>query len=170
MVILREDYPVGRRSIAILIFAPLLLAMALGQLASLGEFEESLAGYRVLGDATWAVAGAVLALEAAAGLGLLLRRRFPPVFAQAAGVGGLVVAVFWSVLAVQAFARGLSLENCGCFGAYLVQELRWWILLEDAEFLILAAFSARAVGLALPLRRASVTSEPRLLDARDRAL
>ena len=170
MVIHKEGSPVGRRSIAILIFAPLLLAMALGQLASLGEFEESLAGYRVLGDATWAVAVSLIALELAVGLGLLLRRRLPPAFARAAAISGLVVALFWSALAVQAFARGLSLENCGCFGAYLVQELRWWILLEDAEFLILAAFSARAVGLGLPLLRSSVRSEPRLLGARDRAL
>jgi hypothetical protein len=161
----------ARRSIAILIFAPLLLAMALLQLASFDRFEGSLAGYRVFGGAAWAVAAAVVAVEALAGFGLLFRRRLAPAPAQAAAVGGLLVAVFWSALAMQAFARGLSLENCGCFGAYLVQELRWWILLEDVEFLILAAFSARAVGLGLPRRRSSVrTGEPGLLGARDRAL
>jgi hypothetical protein len=157
------------RSIAILIFAPLLLAMALGQLASLDEFEESLAGYRVFGGATWAVAVALPAAEILSALGLLLRRRISPGLARAAAVGGLLVALFWTVLAVQAFARGLSLENCGCFGAYLVQELRWWILLEDAEFLILAGFSAWAVGLTLPRRRRSVTAgEPGLAGARHR--
>jgi Methylamine utilisation protein MauE len=161
----------GGRSIAILIFAPLLLAMALGQLASLEEFEESLAGYRVFGGGTWAVAVALPVAQILVALGLLLRRRISPGLARAAAVGGLLVAIFWTALAVQAFARGLSLENCGCFGAYLVQELRWWILLEDAEFLILAGFSAWAVGLRLRRRRRSVaTGEPSLADAPDRAL
>jgi hypothetical protein len=166
-----RDTDGGRRSFAILIFAPLLLAMALGQLASLTEFEESLAGYRVLGGTTWAVAIALPAAEILAALGLLLRRRISPGFARAAAVGGLLVALFWTALAVQAFARGLSLENCGCFGAYLAQELRWWILIEDAEFLILAGFSAWAVGLTLRRRRRSIArGEPSLADAPDRAL
>jgi hypothetical protein len=169
--VIRTEDVGGGRSIAILIFAPLLLAMALGQLASLTEFEESLAGYRVFGGLTWVVAVALPAAEILSASGLLFRRRIAPSLARAAAVGGLIVAVLWTALAVQAFARGLSLENCGCFGAYLVQELRWWILLEDAEFLILAGFSAWAVGLRLRRRRRSVaTGEPSLADVSDRAL
>lgn len=54
----------------------------------------------------------------------------------------LAVAMIWSALAVQAFARGLAVENCGCFGVHLGQSLRWWVLLEDAEFVALAAWCA----------------------------
>jgi hypothetical protein len=63
---------------------------------------------------------------------------------------GVVVAIVGSALAAQAFARGLSVENCGCFGAYLSQELRWWVLLEDAYQLLLALFAARSLGARLP--------------------
>lgn len=135
----------------IIVFAPLLLAMAAGQLASLDRFEEALRGYRVFGDLAPAVAVAVPAVEAFVAVALLFRRRLPSRVVTGAGVAGLVVAAFWSLLAAQAFARGLALENCGCFGAYLAQELRWWVLLEDAEFLVLAALSARALGIGLSL-------------------
>jgi hypothetical protein len=40
--------------------------------------------------------------------------------------------VVWAILAAQAFARGLVLDNCGCFGTYLAQPLRWYVLVEDA--------------------------------------
>ena len=135
-----------RRSIAVLIFAPLLLAMAAGQLSDVRGFERILGEYRVLGSAVSALAVAVPAAEVLVGLALLLHRRLPYRLRIVAAVGGLAVALFWSGLAVQAFARGLTLENCGCFGVHLGQELRWWILLEDAEFLLLAALSARAAA------------------------
>lgn len=128
--------------IARLVLGLLLLAMAAGQLTSLGTFADALRGYRLLGDAAEAFAYAIPAVEAASGLAVLLRRR-------AGGLLGLTVAGFWTGLASQAFARGLELDNCGCFGRYLAQELRWWILIEDAEFLLLAAWVAvrqRAAG------------------------
>jgi len=120
--------------------ALLLLAMAVGQLASVGTFADALRGYELLGDAAQAFAFAVPVAELAAGLGLLLGR-------AAGGILGLAVAGFWTILASQAFARGLALENCGCFGRYLAQELRWWVLIEDAEFLLLAGWAAGRVGL-----------------------
>jgi hypothetical protein len=48
--------------------------------------------------------------------------------------------VAWSALGLEAFARGLVLHNCGCFGVHLGQPLRWWVLAEDAEFVALAAW------------------------------
>lgn len=139
-----------RRSIAILIFAPLLLAMAAGQLADVETFRLILEDYRVLGGAERGLALAVPSVEALVGTTLLARRRLPAAGVRAAAVGGLVVTVFWTALASQAFARGLVLDNCGCFGAYLGQSLRWWILVEDAEFLLLAALSARVIGVRPP--------------------
>ncbi len=144
-----------RRSIAILILAPLLLAMAAGQLADVGAFRSILEDYRALGGAERWLALAVPAVEALAGAALLARRRLPAAAVRAAGAGGLLVAVFWTALASQAFARGLALDNCGCFGAYLGQSLRWWILLEDAELLLLAWWAGARAGLPLPLPRLS---------------
>lgn len=117
--------------IARLILALLLVAMAVGQLASLGTFADALRGYGLVGES--GLAYAVPAVELAAGLALLARHR-------AGGILSLSVAAFWTVLASQAFARGVELDNCGCFGRYLAQELRWWVLIEDAEFLALAGW------------------------------
>jgi hypothetical protein len=139
---------IRKPGLAALVYAALLSAMAAGQLASLGRFEDALSGYDVFGAgaASAAVAVPIAELAVAAGLAIVPVRR-------AAAVLGLAVALFWSALAAQAFARGLELENCGCFGAYLAQELRWWVLLEDAEFLLLAWWTGARSGLPLPLPR-----------------
>jgi hypothetical protein len=124
--------------------------MAAGQLASLDAFQRALDEYRLFGDPGWA-AVAVLILEVTGALGLLASRSVPPSFARAAGTAGLAVAALWSIITAQAFARGLELDNCGCFGAYLAQPLRWWVLLEDAYMIVLAWYAAAAVG--LPIAR-----------------
>lgn len=49
------------------------------------------------------------------------------------------VSVVWTGLAVQAYARGLTVANCGCFGIYLRQRLSWFVLLQDALTLLYAA-------------------------------
>lgn len=133
-----------RPPFAALAYGALLAAMALGQLADPAAFAAILATYRVPGRAEPVLAAFVPAAELAVAAGLLGARVVPRPLASAAALGGLVVAVFWSTLAAQAFARGLSVPNCGCFGIYLAQELRWWVLLQDAYMLVLAAFAARA--------------------------
>lgn len=116
------------------VLAGLLGAMALGQASDLKGFETALAGYRVVpGTVLAPAARAVIALEAVAALALLRRWRGGEALALAA-------AVAWSAAGVEAFARGLALQNCGCFGTQLQQPLRWWVLLEDAEFLALAGW------------------------------
>ena len=116
------------------VLAVLLLAMAAGQLSDVGGFARILATYRVfpsglLTPVAWMVAG----VEAMAGVLLLGARR-------CGGWWALLVAVAWAALGLQAFARGLPVHNCGCFGVHLGQPLRWWVLLEDAEFVALAAW------------------------------
>ncbi|MGH3004449.1 MAG: MauE/DoxX family redox-associated membrane protein [Gaiellaceae bacterium] len=135
--------------LAPLLYGLLLAGMAAGQVASLDTFEDALASYELLGGLLPAAVIGLPALEVLAALGLLGSRLLPRRAARAAGVLGIVVAVAWSVLAVQAFARGLAVENCGCFGAYLAQELRWWVLLEDAYQLLLALLAARALDVRL---------------------
>ena len=141
-----------RPPLAALLYGLLLAGMAAGQLASLDVFENALASYELLGGLLPAAVIGVPALEVLAALGLLGSRLLPGRAARTAGVLGVVVAIVWSLLAVQAFARGLAVENCGCFGAYLAQELRWWVLLEDAYQLLLAFLAARSLGVPLPGR------------------
>jgi hypothetical protein len=139
-----------RPPLAALLYGLLLAGMAAGQLASLDAFEDALASYELPDGLHRAVLIALPALELLAALGLLGARVLPLHLARAAAVLGIVVAVAWSALAVQAFARGLEVENCGCFGAYLAQELRWWVLLEDGYLLLLAVWAAASVGVRLP--------------------
>jgi hypothetical protein len=118
------------------ILAVLLLAMAAGQLSDLIGFVDALEAYE-LGRRTtaWTLAISAVLAEAVSGVGLIRRdgsaRRIAPAVAVAVAVG-------WTILGTQAFVRGLALENCGCFGVHLAQPLRWWVLLEDAEFVALA--------------------------------
>ncbi|MBA2536909.1 MAG: hypothetical protein H0V20_05675 [Actinobacteria bacterium] len=105
------------------------------------------------------LAGGLVGAEIVAAVGLLASASVPRPIARAAGLSGLLVAVMWTALAAQAFARGLELDNCGCFGAYLAQPLRWWVLIEDAYMLVLAWYAAAATGSPFPtpalrLRRA----------------
>lgn len=138
-----------RPPLAALLYGLLLAGMAGGQLAGLGAFEDALESYALFGGVLPAAVIGLPALEVFGALGLLGSRLLPPRAAQTAAVLGFVIAVVWSSLAAQAFARGLVVENCGCFGPYLAQELRWWVLLEDVYFLLLALLAARSLGVRL---------------------
>lgn len=138
-----------------ILLAGLLSAMAAGQLSDPGGFADIMSTYGI-GGATVAsvVAAALVGGELLAAVGLvskaaLTRRR--------AASLALAVAVAWSLLGTQAFLRGLDLDNCGCFGVHLAQPLRWWVLVQDLEFMALAWWVRfRRVG--TPARR----SEERL--------
>lgn len=108
--------------------------MAIGQLSDLGGFVGILETYRLGGGITAAVlAPALVAGELLAGIGLLRSRTGHRPATMAVAVGAT-----WTVLAALAFARGLDLPNCGCFGVHAGQPLRWWVLVEDAQFIALA--------------------------------
>lgn len=120
------------------ILGTLFLAMAIGQVASFPIFVQILETYQflpLLSLPLWA--GLIITAELLAGIGLLISNlsKQNKLFAATCGV---IVAVFWTLLGLQAFLRGLDIQNCGCFGAYLGQPLRWWILLEDVIFVIVA--------------------------------
>lgn len=131
-----QAHPAGSGRMARRILALLLLVMAAGQLSDLTGFVDVLETYE-LGSRTtaWTLAIPILLAEAMAGVGLLRRTG---IIGQVAPAMAIAVTVGWTVLGTQAFARGLALDNCGCFGVHLAQPLRWWILLEDAEFIALA--------------------------------
>lgn len=119
------------------IFARLLgglfTAMAAFQLADLPGFVGVLEAFQLGGSGTaWMLAVALLAGELVSGLWLLT---MPGAIPVVPAIVFALTSVLWSALAAQAFARGLTLANCGCFGVYLAQPLRWWVLLQDAALL-----------------------------------
>lgn len=122
----------------------LLVAMAAGQLSDVGGFARILDGYRMFpGRMPTVAAWAFIAAEVMAGAALVRGRRG----GAALSVG---LALAWTVLGAQAFARGLTIDNCGCFGVHFGQPLRWWVLVEDAEFIAVAGWVFRAGRRASP--------------------
>ncbi|WP_434594068.1 MauE/DoxX family redox-associated membrane protein [Streptomyces sp. A5-4] len=113
-----------------------LAAMALGQLASFDAMPTILTTYGLTsGAASTALAVALISAEAVTAAWFLARprsRAARPVWLYTG------VAAVWAALAAQAFARGLVLDNCGCFGTYAAQPLRWYVLVEDALMLLYA--------------------------------
>jgi Methylamine utilisation protein MauE len=141
-----------------IVLGALYVAMAAGQLASwpampgiLGAYDASPAG--VL---PW-LAAVLIAAELLAGAWLLIRprsRALTPVGVYTA------VALFWAVLGAQAFARGLAVHNCGCFGRYLGQQLSWFTLAQDGLLLLYAAIMLRGGLRARRTRVAALTGKP----------
>lgn len=125
-----------------IVFGALYATMAAGQLASFGQMPAILTAYGLVADTgAAALAVALIAGELVGGLWLLARprsRAITPVWVFTA------VAVVWALLAVQAYARGLTVTNCGCFGIYLAQSLNWVVLLQDGLLLLYAGLLLRA--------------------------
>ncbi|MGW0734764.1 MauE/DoxX family redox-associated membrane protein [Streptomyces sp. NPDC002851] len=119
-----------------LVLGAVFVAMALGQLVSFGAMPGILDAYELTGGAaSTALAVALIVGEAVAGVWFLARPRSTaavPVWCYTA------VSVVRAALAVQAYARGLVLDNCGCFGRYATQRLGWWVLVEDGLLLLYA--------------------------------
>ncbi|MGP3990964.1 MauE/DoxX family redox-associated membrane protein [Streptomyces sp. 3N207] len=131
-----------------IVLGTVLTAMAAGQLASLGEMPGILAAYGlVTGAGAAALAGILITGELVCGGWFLGRPRSvvrTPVWAYTA------VALMWSALALQAYVRGLEVDNCGCFGSYLTQSLSWIVLVQDALMLLYAGLLLRVSQRAPP--------------------
>ncbi|APU43431.1 MauE/DoxX family redox-associated membrane protein [Streptomyces sp. TN58] len=117
-------------------------AMAIGQLASFGRMPGVLSAYGlVTGGGATALAIGLIMGELVCGVWFLSRprsRALAPVWVYTG------VSVVWTVLAAQAYARGLTVANCGCFGTYLTQRLSWFVLAQDALTLLYAGLLLRA--------------------------
>jgi hypothetical protein len=116
--------------------------MATGQLASWSAMPSILDAYRVLPTPALPVlAAGLIAAELVCGVWFLTRpgsRAVTPVWIYT------VVSMVWAGLGLQAYLRGLPVENCGCFGIYLTQRLSLFVLAQDAVLLIYAALLLRA--------------------------
>lgn len=123
--------------------AALLLAMAFGQISDLPGFVDIMKTYEV-GEETIAYALTMFLLlgEILGGLGLLVANVGQERWRIYSAGAALGVAFLWSFLALQAFARGLNVPNCGGFGVHLAQPLGGGILVQNAIFIVwaLAAF------------------------------
>lgn len=140
-------------------FGALYAAMAAGQLASFGQMPAIVTAYGLVTDmGATALAVALIAGELVSGLWLLARprsRAITPVWVFTA------VAVVWALLAVQAYARGLTVTNCGCFGIYLAQSLNWVVLIQDGLLLLYAGLLLRAARRPGETRSQEAVSEAR---------
>ncbi|WP_156727072.1 MauE/DoxX family redox-associated membrane protein [Streptomyces apocyni] len=119
-----------------LVLGALFAAMAAGQLASFGAMPDIISAYGLTsGSASTTLVILLIAAEAVVAAWFLARprsRALAPVWIYTG------VFLLWTLLTLQAFVRGLDLDNCGCFGNYLRQPLRWWVLIEDALLLLYA--------------------------------
>ncbi|MFG2972442.1 MauE/DoxX family redox-associated membrane protein [Streptomyces sp. NPDC048331] len=146
-----------------IVLGTLYTAMAIGQLASFEHMPGILAAYGLVsGSAATGLAAALIAGELTAGVWFLALPRskaLAPVWVYT------VVAVVWTALAVQAYARGLAVDNCGCFGLYLTQRLTWFVLLQDAATLLYAGLlfrSARRAPVPSPAGREEASGDVRI--------
>jgi hypothetical protein len=111
----------------------ILLASALGKSLDLLGFVEVLVTYRAFPDwSLWPIALLITTIEWVLGLWVLSGCRLP----QAALATVLLNSIYavWMALSL---ARGLDLPNCGCYGVYFPQPLRWYSPLEDLVLLSL---------------------------------
>jgi NADH:ubiquinone oxidoreductase subunit K len=121
------------------ILAALHLAAAGAKLLDLRGFAAVLADYRMVPAALLLpLAIAVVVLEVAIGVGLLLRNWRRPAALTAAALAGLYAVVLSATL-----ARGIPLSNCGCFGVYLARPLTVFSPLEDVALLLAGLLVAR---------------------------
>jgi len=105
----------------------IILASAIGKSLDLPGFVDVLKTYRAFPDvALWPLAMSVTGFEFVLGVWLLSGRRL----AAAALVAMWLNAGYAAWMAVS-LLRGLNLTNCGCFGVFFPQPLRWYSPLED---------------------------------------
>ena len=126
-------------------FAVLLLVAGGAKLLDIDGFYSIVEDYQLL---PWAliIPGAWLLVVAEIGIALWLAGGRALAHAAAAVV--VLHGVYLAWIAVAA-ARGIEIENCGCFGVFWPRPLSAWTFVEDAVLLMLATW------LAIMARRAS---------------
>jgi uncharacterized membrane protein YphA (DoxX/SURF4 family) len=116
-------------------FALLLVASAIGKLLDMPGFYAIVATYQtlpvaIIPAAAWTLTLVELALGIWVASGVRLSR---------AAMIVVALHVMYFIWLSMAFARGLSIPNCGCFGVYFARPFTLQTLLEDTLLLALAA-------------------------------
>lgn len=117
----------------------LFLATATGKALDIDGFAKVVADYRLGLEGPWpfAIAMLVTGLEFTVAIGLLGKRATSACLAAT-----LFAHLAYAMLAMVTLARGIALDNCGCFGVYFARPLRNATVVED---LVLAGISALAM-------------------------
>ena len=115
-------------------FFLLMAAAGAGKLADMPGFYPVVASYQLLPPSLVAPsAWALMLCELLLAAWLLWGRRLP-----LAGLALILMHLFYLFGLVQALARGLALDNCGCFGVYFARPLTLYSPFEDVFLLTLA--------------------------------
>jgi len=110
-----------------LLIGGVLLASALGKSLDLKGFVDVLVTYRLFpGWSLWPVAFIVIGIEWILAMWILSGWRLPTGALLALTLNGL-----YAVGLIVTLFRGLDLPNCGCYGVFFPQPLRWYSPLED---------------------------------------
>jgi hypothetical protein len=105
----------------------ILLLSALGKSLDLAGFAEVLATYRAMpASFLWPFALLVTGLEWVLGVWILSGWRL-----VTGALAALVLYAGYALVMALSLVRGLDLANCGCYGVFFPQPLRWYSPLED---------------------------------------
>lgn len=104
-----------------------LLASALGKSLDLQGFVDVLATYRLFPDRSlWLLGLGITGIEWGLAAWILVGWRLPTGALLAMMLNGL-----YAIGLIVTLLRGLDLPNCGCYGVFFPQPLRWYSPLED---------------------------------------
>lgn len=110
-----------------LLIGGVLFASALGKSVDLNGFVEVLVTYRLFpGWSLWGLALGITGIEWALAVWILVGWHLPTGALIAMTLNGLY-AIGLSITLI----RGFDLPNCGCYGVFFPQPLRWYSPLED---------------------------------------
>lgn len=119
--------PTALRLVLQIFIGLLIFGSALGKSLDLTGFVEVLKTYQIFPDLTlWPLALAVTGFEFVLGVWLLSGWRL-----QTSALVALGLNAGYAVWMTISLLRGLELSNCGCFGVFFPQPLRWYSPLED---------------------------------------
>lgn len=127
-----------------------LAATSVGKALDIPGFHDVLETYDIFpGWSLWLLAVAMPIIEAGIAAAVLSGKRL-----GAGIVASLLLHGSFAILLTIELARGLHLENCGCFGVFLARPLVWYTPLEDVALLAITA----GIALTSARRTASRTS------------
>ena len=110
-----------------LLIGGVLLASAVGKSLDLNGFVDVLVTYRLFpGWTLWPVAFMIIGIEWILAAWILSGWRLPT-----GALFGLMLNGLCAVGLILTLVRGLDLPNCGCYGVFFPQPLRWYSPLED---------------------------------------
>jgi hypothetical protein len=125
-----------------------LLATGAGKLLDVTGFAEVLRSYQALPAGFVApLALAVPLAESMLGVWLISGRHLVP-----ASLASAAMHIVYAGWAAGGLARGLKLENCGCFGVFFARPLTWRTVIED---FVMVALSLALCRVGVSLRRSA---------------